>query len=118
MVKSWKTSVNASVSITKTLGHSERGVEWEETQELFEGSDYFFDMLYFHWQRRKDAGKPLSVGGVCSYFSEVDKGNDGSSIEKFKTKYKGGRILDIKKTASGQWEIWVHIPRKGMLCEK
>lgn len=100
MVKSANTRVNAFV-ITS------------ETMEQFEGSEYFFDMLYYHWKRRKDAGKPTSVGGVCSYFCEVDKANDGSSIEKFKEKYKGGRITDIQKTWSGKWDIRIQTKRKG-----
>lgn len=105
MEKTWHKKSKAIVSTTDAI-------------ETFDGSEYFFEQIYFHWKRRLDAGKSLSVGGVCSYFCEVDKANDGSSIEKFKETYKGGRITDIKKTWSGKWEIWIHIPRKGMLCEK
>ncbi len=100
MENTWHKKSKAIVSTTDAI-------------ETFEGSEYFFDMLYYHWKRRKDAGKPTSVGGVCCYFCEVDKANDQTSIEKFKETYQGGRITDIKKTWSGKWEIRIQTKRKG-----
>lgn len=100
MEKTWHKKSKAIVSTTDAL-------------ETFEGSEYFFEQLYFNWKRRLDTGKSLSVGGVCSYFSEVDKANDNSSINNFREKYKGGRITNIGTSPSGKWHIDIDTKRKG-----
>ena len=95
--KPWRKSIEAVVF-------------FETYWEFFIGSEYFFQQLQYQWERRKAAGKSLTVAAVCSYFSEVDKANDEQSINLFREAYKGGTILNMRVHEGGR--VWIRIQMK------
>lgn len=80
----------------RIIGVVEAVREWPITDEKMahhieqiRGTKKFFEALQYHFTRRKGAGKPLTVSGVCSYFSEVDRGAFSTEIDAFRARYKG-----------------------------
>lgn len=88
--------------------------------EQIRGTVRFFEALQFHFTRRNEAGKPLTVSGVCSYFSEVDRGAFSSEIDAFRERYKGGTMAEVERTGT-VWHIVIvrktgNIKGRGAKC--
>lgn len=64
--------------------------------EQIGGTKRFFEALKYHFTRRKEAGKPLTVSDVCSYFSEVDRGAFSTEIDAFRARFKGATMAEVE----------------------